>query len=95
MVEKFANKSLVGINPAEESDLLALDEKKNPDDEVDEHPKKAEDIVHDNFAQTCQVLADIYTKQQTVLKELNDVISKLTEENMPARRLIEYKSQEE
>ena len=95
MVAKFAKKPLVGISRAEESDLLALDEKKNPEDEVDEHPKKAEDIVHDNFAQTYQVLADLYTKQQTVLKKLNDIKSKLKEGNMPALRLYDYKSQEE
>ncbi len=42
MVEKLAKKPLVWINPAEEFDLLASDEKK----------KKAEDIVHDFFVRT-------------------------------------------
>ncbi len=52
MVEQLAKKPLVGINPAEESDLLASDEKKKPEDKLDEHRKKAEDIVPDHFAQT-------------------------------------------
>ena len=35
MVEQLAKKPLVGIDPAEESNLLALDEKKKPEDTVD------------------------------------------------------------
>ncbi len=41
MVEQLAKKPLVGIDPAEESNLLASDEKKKPEENVNEHQKKA------------------------------------------------------
>ncbi len=74
--------------------MLTSDEIKNPQDKVDEHRKKAEEIVHAHFDKTDKVIFYLKAQQNVVLQELNAVKSKLEEGNMRALRPDYYKLQE-
>jgi hypothetical protein len=61
---------------------------------MDQHRKKAENIVHAHFEQTEKVLSDLQAAQQEGLLELEIVKGKLAEDNMPAIRIEYLRSQE-
>ena len=79
---------------APESELLAVEEIKNPQDTPVDQQKRAEDIVLAHFEKTEKVLSDLKAAQNEGLRELDTVKSKLEEGNMPALRVDYLKSQE-
>jgi hypothetical protein len=74
---------------------LAHEETKNPQDIVDDHRQRVDEIVTAHFEQTEKVIFGLKVVQKVVLSELDVVKSKLEEGNMCTLRLREYECQEE